>query len=133
MRPEKTGPPHRANDMGVTRTLSVCDRPGMSPGDARIKRRALDGPVLVYRASSAGRCAVCQARYGRGVRVSWLPGSGPCHAQCAPASTQDQAMRAAQFLAGQAADAAELRELLVMVGLISPQAGHRARLARRAS
>jgi hypothetical protein len=133
MRPEKTRTAHHANDRRSMPTLSVCDRPGTSPGDAPVKRRALDGPVLVYRASSAGRCAVCQARYGRGVQVSWLPGSGPCHAQCAPAGTQAQSMRAARFLAGHAADAAELRELLVMVGLISPQAAYRDRLARRVS
>ena len=40
-------------------------------------------------------------------------------------------MRAAQALAGRARDAAELRELLVMCGLISPHAARRARLAWR--
>jgi hypothetical protein len=81
-------------------------------------RRPLDGPLLVQPASQRGRCARCQRRYPPGARLTWLPGSGPCHAQCAPASNQDGPMRAALALAARAQDAAELRCWLQMCGLI---------------
>jgi hypothetical protein len=84
----------------------------------RITRRLLDGPLLVQRTSQPGRCVTCQRRYPRGTRVTWLPGSGPCHAEHAPVSTQVGPMAAARFLASGAADAAELRGWLQMAGLI---------------
>jgi hypothetical protein len=84
----------------------------------RINRRPLDGPVIAQRASQPGRCVTCQRRYPRGTRITWLDGSGPCHAEHAPASTQAAPMAAARFLASGAADAAELRGWLQMAGLI---------------
>jgi hypothetical protein len=44
-----------------------------------------DEPVSsAFKAKYAGRCAVCGRRFGKGIRVVWLTGSGPCHEQCAP-------------------------------------------------
>jgi hypothetical protein len=109
MRPGQTGAPHRANDRGLTRTSQHSARPG---------RRPLDGPVIVQPATHGGQCAVCASKYPAGTAITWLTGSGPAHAQCAPPVHQAEAMRAAAVLAGQAASVAELREWLAMCGLV---------------
>jgi hypothetical protein len=103
---------------------------GVYNDQPRRARRPLDGPLTSPdRARESGTCARCTRRYPRWAPIRWLPGSGPVHAECAPQEDQARLMHAAAVLAAASRDAGELRELLVMVGLISPHAARRARLA----
>lgn len=92
----------------------------------RPRRLPLDGPLIEWRAQQGGRCAVCTRRYPAGVRVTWLVGSGPCHAQCRPPRTDAGLLRAAEVAAGYAADVGELREVLEALGLLAAPARRRA-------
>ncbi len=124
-------PAYSDRSRSITVENSTFDEIVTQPAVTR--RRRLDGPLAATPAATAGRCAVCMRRYLRGARVTWLDGSGLAHVECAQPGQQTMLMRVASVLAAHAHDAAELRELLVMAGLISPHAARRARRARRPS
>lgn len=109
---EQTGAPHRANDRGLTSTLSISDRPGVSLSETRVSpnghRRPLDGPVVAD-LHPRPRVAQLDAAHASRVIAGWCVGG---YTAADPASPALAAIRRDT-----------LADLLAMTGL-TPAAPH---------